>query len=89
MAQTKRVLVVAMFAGQRQHSHYVSRQRADIMLARGQARSADNGTNTIVLCSVKPRGELREWCTITNRTKNGAALFVTMQLVTPRERRAR
>ena len=67
------------------HSYYVSRAKAEVMLARGHARLADNGTRTIVLCHVRPRGmHNRIWRIVVNRSdKYGVPLFSSYQWVEP------
>lgn len=83
-------LVVAMLrAGEpNSHSYYATSKEVDILLARGQATRALDGTKRVYLQHTRPRGSNREWRKVTNRTKNGAALFCSMQLV-PATGRAR
>lgn len=59
----------------------VTRTRAEVMVARGTARWADDGTRRIYEVKVAARGTLRSWRKVTNRSKNGAALYSSMQLV--------
>lgn len=59
----------------------VTMARAEVMVARGHARWATDGTRRIHETKTSGRGELRSWRKVTNRTKNGAALYSTMQLV--------
>ena len=55
--------------------------KAEIMVARGQAEWIGNGTRCIRETKVAVRGESRSWRKVTNRSKHGAALYSTMQLV--------
>ena len=59
----------------------VTMARAEVMVARGHARWAVDGTRRIHETRTSGRGELRSWRKVTNRTKNGAALYSSMQLV--------
>lgn len=59
----------------------VTLARAEIMVARGHARWAGDGTRRIFELKVSARGSLRSWRKVTNRSKSGAALYSTMQLV--------
>ena len=60
-----------------------------ILLNSAQARSDKRYHKYLVRCAAKrkarsvnrARGEQRTWGKVTNRSKNGAALFSTMQLV--------
>src|ERR1700690_402957 len=81
---SKLVLVLGSVHGT-PHSYYVSREQADIMLARGTASESPDGRRAIVECRQSPRmvkvtGD-RHWRKVTNRTRNGAAKYSTMQLV--------
>ena len=80
----KPVLVLGSLRGVA-HSYYVSRDEADIMLARGTASESPDGRRAIVERSQSPRmvpdSSPRYWRKVTNRTKNGAAKYSTMQLV--------
>jgi primase-polymerase (primpol)-like protein len=70
-----------MLADGPRKTYSVSLEQAEIMVARGAARWTNDGTRTIRETKVSVRGESRSWRKVTNRTKNGAALYSTMQLV--------
>jgi hypothetical protein len=59
----------------------VTLARAEVMVARGHARWAADGTRRIHETRTSGRGELRSWRKVTNRSKSGVALYSTMQLV--------
>jgi hypothetical protein len=85
MAQPKRVLVVAMLrSGEQSHSYYVSQAQADIMIARGDARPADDGTRRILAIHTRPRGTVREWRKTASYDPDTRVSIPTMQLVEPR-----
>ena len=72
------------------HTYYVSRDTAEIMLARGQARLADNGTRTLILVHTHPRGESsRVWRKTPCYDPATRTTVHTMQLVVPGSHRAR
>ena len=62
-------------------AYLVPVHRAEIMVARGQAEWIGNGTRCIRETKVAVRGEFRSWRKVTNRSKSGAALYSSMQLV--------
>lgn len=62
-------------------AYEVTRERADMMILRGQAKWANDGTRTLYECKVSARGSLRTWRKVTNRSKSGASLYSSMQLV--------
>lgn len=80
MALPKRVLVKSMVNGV-VHSYYTDQDTADMMLARGDATPANDGTRTIHLRHTFARGNVKHWRKVTNRSTHGAALYSTMQLV--------
>jgi hypothetical protein len=63
------------------YPYTVTRERAEIMVARGQARWDSIGTSTIHEVKIAARGQVRHWRKVTNRSVNGAALYSSMQLV--------
>ena len=83
MDNRTRVLVIALqrIGLPKIPDYYVSSDKAAMMVAAGRAVSAGDGTRRIFERNVRPRGESRYWRKVTNRSKNGAALFSTMQLV--------
>ena len=62
-------------------TYMVTLAKADTMIARGQAQWLFDGTRCIKETRLAVRGELRSWRKVTNRSKNGAALYSSMQLV--------
>lgn len=77
-----RVLVIAFTqVGQQSHSYYVSRDKADIMLARGQATESHDGTRRIFERKTRARGEHRVWRKTPCYDPNDRTTVSTMQLV--------
>lgn len=62
-------------------TYLVPVHKAEIMVARGRAEWVGNGTRCIRETKVAVRGESRSWRKVTNRSKSGAALYSSMQLV--------
>lgn len=64
------------------HKPYaVTLSRAELMIARCEARWASDGTRRLFEVRIHSRGQLRSWRKVTNRSKYGASLYSTMQLV--------
>lgn len=82
MPDTRPVMVIphAIVNGQRK-PYPVSMSRAEVMVARGFARWLADGTRRIQEVKSAARGQLRSWRKVTNRSKSGAALYSSMQLV--------
>jgi hypothetical protein len=59
----------------------VSLVKAEVMVARGVARWLGDGTRRIQEVRTAARGSLRSWRKVTNRSRSGAALYSSMQLV--------
>ena len=68
-------------AASQRKPYTVTMARAEVMVARGFACWATDGTRRIHETRIASRGELRMWRKVTNRSKSGAALYSTMQLV--------
>ncbi len=74
-------VVGPMVDGRREPSLYVSRDAADMMLAKGIAYSNDDGTRRIYIKSVRARGHNREWRKTRCFDPATGASVSTMQLV--------
>ena len=82
MPDTRKVQVVPYGRADTARKPYaVTMARAELLVARNEARWASDGTRRIFEIRVHSRGQLRSWRKVTNRSKSGAALYSTMQLV--------
>ena len=59
----------------------VTMHAAELMVARGTARWAGDGTRRVYEMRTAARGESRYWRKVQNRTALGAPLYSSMQLV--------
>jgi hypothetical protein len=80
MDRPVQVIPYALATGPRK-TYAVTQTRAEVMVARGQAKWLNDGTRCIRETKALARGESRSWRKVTNRSKSGAALYSSMQLV--------
>lgn len=73
--------VPAMVNGHRPASIQMSRERAEMEVARGLATWADDGTRRIFARSVRPRGTVRHWAKTRCYDPDTRSTVHTMQLV--------
>jgi hypothetical protein len=84
MTQTRMVQVVPYGnTDTRRKPYTVTAARAELMVARQEARWSTDGTRRIfeIQTNSRARGECRLWRKVTTRSKNGGALYSSMQLV--------